>query len=188
MAMVCVAGLLAQGCATRHRVVVRSGEIHRHITSLRTRGSVVVDARDIADGDDEPRPRRETIRADQTLRVNGRPLLLLDLMRNCADAPPFEGDLVSDSDCELVRLRPLPLEVRQFETRSAAPIFKATLGGLVVATVIGSAVCLGACDDGSSLQRASQITLTVTGGLVLGGLLWGIWLCRGGVGRPGCFH
>ncbi|HKE17018.1 MAG TPA: hypothetical protein VKB80_19225, partial [Kofleriaceae bacterium] len=168
IAMICVAGLLAQGCVTGHRVVVRSGELHRNITSLRMRGSAVVDATDIADGDDDPRPVRETVRADQTLRAGGRPLLLRDLMRSCADAPPFEGDEVSDRDCELVRLRSVPLEVRRFETRSAAPIVEGTLGGLVAAAVIGSVVCLGACDDGSSLQQASEVTLTVTGALVFG--------------------
>jgi len=186
--MLCVAGLLAQGCATRHRVVVRSGELHRNITSLRMRGSAVVDASDIADDDDVLHPRRETIRADQTLRARGRPVLLRDLMRNCSDAPPFEGDQVSDRDCALVRLRPILLEVRHFETRSAAPVVKGTLGGLFAAAIIASVICLGACEDGSSLEQASQVSLGVAGGLVFGGLLWSMWQCRSSAGRRGCFH
>ena len=162
-----VATLLVCSCVKHHRVTVSGTELHRGVPALRANGVAKVSA-----VDDRGNRISEPIRVGQSLRLDGRAYRVSQLIRNCRDVRPFLSDSVSGAQCRLVQLRQRRLEVRRFKTRSAAPFIGYTIAGVVGAGIVGAAVCEFACEDGSTAQRASRITLGVTGALLGGSIIW----------------
>lgn len=180
-----VAQAVLPACAAHHRVTVTGREIHRHVEELRGQGSAVVDATETVD-DGKPRDVRESIRADQVVTAAGTQRRIDDLMRNCADAPPFREDRVSNRDCGLVRLGDTPLQVREFDTRRAQPALGYAITGVLGVAVVGSVTCEFACPDDSTLKLASDITLGTLAASFVGLLVYALISCFGHWGEPGC--
>lgn len=167
--VVCV---LLVGCTVRHRVVVEPRELQRNVPELTTGGSASVAIVDQRDGEVERR--RETLRVDQQVTVDGQRRTIGDLVRGCttsAVAEPQPG-------CPLSGLDGRALELRTYESIRLGPI----IGAVSVAGLVGGGTCYFACEDGSDAKRAADITLIATGALILGGVTWIVVDCF----RHGC--
>jgi len=109
--------------------------------------------------------RRELLRTDQTLVVDGTARPVRDLVVLC---DPTAGTAA----CPLTGLEGIPLTLRNYTTRSVGK----ALGGAAILTVlavtVGAVACGIACAEGSTLRLASEITIGVVGAGVLGLVGW----------------
>jgi hypothetical protein len=179
--------LLLAGCVTHHKVTITGNRLREVQATLRATGEAIVTADDER-SDGSTVGRREVIRIDQGLRVDGEIRIVRDLIKDCgagAAADAAVDAAVEGTSCPLAALHGYPMGVSTFDTRNyAKPIGITAVSLIAVAT--GFAVGCGiACDDGSSAKTASYVTVGVVGAISVGLVAWLVINCATG---GGCAH
>jgi hypothetical protein len=176
----------APACLVQHRITVTGDALHRSMRERQSSGTSEVPGLDHGEG--APRATRVTIVRGSRLWIDGRPVDVDELERDCPDQPaPGPGgapgrppiDLpppAAPSRCALERLASAEIQVRRFQGGELSHTGKLVGAGVLVVGA-GAALCYGLCDEDSRVHDASRGVLSAAALVAVGYIaVWYLFL------------